>query len=275
MIRCTPITASCGAEVSGVSLRAGLSPEEARSLRAALLTHKVLVLRDQHPSPSDQIRLGQALGTLAPRHPLYPKVDGHDDIIVIRDDASSPPENEVWHADLSCYPSPPFAAVLHGAEIPPVGGDTLWVNMAAVAASLSPPMQRFLEGLTALHTLEKGFDFLDPVDQADRIAALTASRGETHRADHPVLRRHPLTGEPVLYVNASFTVCVNELHRAESKQLLSFLCSLAEQPRYQMRLRWSPGTVVVWDNWATQHFAAADHFPATREVHRVTVQRPH
>ena len=46
-------------------------------------------------------------------------------------------------------------------------------------------------------------------------------------------------------------------------------------PRYQFRLKWRPGTVAIWDNWSTQHFACGDHFPAKRQMQRVTVSRAH
>ena len=88
---------------------------------------------------------------------MYPKVAGYEDIIIIRNDDDNPPENEVWHADMTYREVPIFASVLHGVHIPPVGGDILLVDMVAVAEGLSAPMRQFLTGLTARHTTQKGF----------------------------------------------------------------------------------------------------------------------
>ena len=193
---------------------------------------------------------------------------GHEDIIIIRNDENNPPENEIWHADMSYLKMPIFASVLHGVKIPPAGGDTLWVDMAAIAADLSAPMASFLRSLTASHTIEQGFSFVADLGQNDRAATLAKSINENSRANHPV------TGIEALFVNAAFTVGINELSRNESDDILRHLYQLINHQRYQLRVKWQPGTVIMWDNWATQHFACGDHYPAPREMQRVTVGTP-
>lgn len=267
----TPLTATLGAEIRGIDLGRDLSPDLAGEIRAALLDRGVLVFRDQHLAPEAHLAVGAALGRLAPRHPLYPHVEGHERIMRIVDDPASPPENETWHSDLSFRADPPFAALLHGVTIPPAGGDTLWCDMRAAAAALSEPMRAFLEGLEAEHAQEKGFAFLRGSGQSDRAAALEGQDRAANTARHPVIKRHPATGRPVLYVNEAFTTRIHGLAPAESDALLALLTAMTRHPRFQLRLRWSPGALVIWDNWATQHFAAADHWPAAREVQRVTV----
>ena len=273
----TPLTATIGAEIGDVQLSdlvATAKTSVATDLCRLLVRYKVLVFRDQHPGPDTHLAVGQLLGRLAPPQPMYPTVDGFDDIIIIRNDAANPPENEVWHADMSYLQQPVFAAVLHAVDVPPAGGDTLWADMTAIAADLSPPFAAFLGGLTAHHTIEQGFAFVADLGQTDRAATLAQAMGAGNRADHPVLRRHPVTGAETLFVNAAFTTVINELGAAESAAILAYLYQLTANPRYQVRVKWRPGTVVIRDNWATQHFACGDHYPAYREMQRVTVGTP-
>lgn len=272
-----PLTATLGAEANGIDLIDVIQENDdskAGMLCDALTRHKVLIFRSQHPSPDMHIAAGKKLGALAPKHPLYPKVEGYEDIIRIVNDDDNPPENEVWHADVTFDANPSFAAVLHGVEIPEVGGDTLFADMGAIARDLSSSFKRFLRGLTAFHSLEQGFKFVHDRQADARSSALANTEKQAFSATHPVLRPHPITGEEILYVNASFTEYIHELAPAESQHLLDYLFGLVKNPRYQLRVKWQKGTVLMWDNWATQHFACGDHYPRHREVQRVTVQHP-
>jgi len=270
-MQCIPLTRHLGAEVHDVDLNREPQAEFAESLHRALLQYGVLVFPGQALQPAAHVALGRMLGPLARAHPMYPKVAGFEDIIIIRNDAQTPPENTVWHSDLSCYALPPFASVLHGVEIPVTGGDTLWCDMAAVHDHLSPAMQTFLAGLRAEHDLRQGFGFLQDGSQVERLEALRQADRDSNRALHPVVWRHPSSDRPLLYVNTSFTRRIVDLSPAESDTLLGYLVGLANRPDYQLRLRWQPGTVAIWDNWRTQHFACGDHYPAYREMQRVTV----
>ena len=273
-----PQTASIGAEISSVTLKEIVSANDTalhEELVSLLTRHKVLVFRDQHPDPDTHVRLGRVLGELAPIHPLYPKVDSHQDIIIIRNDKDNPPENEVWHADLSFHEAPGYAAILHGVEIPPAGGDTLWVDCEKIAADMSASMLQFLGQLSAYHTMHKGFSFVKVGGQQARSEAFDTVDHDANSAHHPVIRHHPISGAPCLFVNAAFTEKINELSSDESETLLDYLCGLTHNPRYQFRLKWRPGTVAIWDNWSTQHFACGDHFPAKRQMQRVTISRAH
>lgn len=274
-----PITVHLGSEVSGVDLN-DLDTDLADAIYRALLDRGVLVFRDQQITSETHVALGRSFGPLADPHPLYPSVEGFTDIIRVRNDENNPPENEVWHSDLSCRPAPPFVSVLRGALIPPVGGDTLWADLRAIHDALSPAQRSMLEGLTATHSLEQGFRFLDDFvsneetandEQRSRQAALGNTAKPENRTSHPVIVRHPATGRSIVYVNESFTESINGVSPEESQRVLSHLYAQVRNPRFQMRLRWTPNTVVMWDNWATQHFACGDHYPQRREVQRVTV----
>ena len=112
---------------------------------------------------------------------------------------------------------------------------------------------------------------------------VSAEKREELRRDyppvaHPVVRRHPETGERHLFVNHVFTTGILGLEDQESKALLSYLTDRVKAPEYQVRFRWTPNAIVFWYNRATQHYAVLDYWPQPRVVERVTVQgtdRPH
>jgi taurine dioxygenase len=86
-----------------------------------------------------------------------------------------------------------------------------------------------------------------------------------------VVRTHPVSGRQGLYVNPQFTIQIKGMKPKESRALLDLLFSLVHVPEYQFRLRWSPGTIVFWDNTLTQHYAANDYYPERRRMERTAV----
>jgi len=91
------------------------------------------------------------------------------------------------------------------------------------------------------------------------------------RAEHPVVRTHPVTGRKCLYVNRFFTTRIVGLSKIESDGLLQMLFRHVETPEFQVRFRWQPGSIAFWDNRCAQHRALWDYYPNRRYGHRVTV----
>jgi taurine dioxygenase len=88
---------------------------------------------------------------------------------------------------------------------------------------------------------------------------------------HPVIRTHPVSGAKGLFVNEGFTTRINELSPAESRAVLDLLFAHIAKPDFQIRYRWKPNAVAMWDNRATQHYAVADYLPHRRVMHRATI----
>jgi taurine dioxygenase len=86
-----------------------------------------------------------------------------------------------------------------------------------------------------------------------------------------VVRVHPVTGKKIVYVNATFTSHIKGLPRAQSDALLTQLFDLAKVPELQARFQWQTGSLAVWDNRSTQHYAVGDYFPQHRKLHRITI----
>ena len=267
---CGPVL---GAEVVGLRPQGGVGPQQAAALRWLLLRHKVLFFRDLDISHEEHLALGRVWGELE-GHPVIAHVPGFPEILDIRG-AEGRVEDEAdarrfrrldkWHADVTFRARPSLGAVLRARELPASGGDTLWADAAAVYEGLSDEVKAKIEGLTATHDLL--FDFGDRV-APERRAALAAEFPPQH---HPIVRRHPETGERVLFVNASFTRRIDGLDEAEGAALLAHLLDQFKTPEHQVRFRWSPDAVAVWDNRATQHYPVADYWPARRRMERVTI----
>ncbi len=242
--------------------------ELADAVHAALMENSVLVLPDALLDPASMVQLGAALGTLGARHHSYVTLPEFEDVVVLTWEGDQKPDAAEWHADMTYRPVPPFASILKAVEVPPVGGDTLWASMFAVHDALDPGLRRDLAQLDAVHDMGafRTGAYLQGGD-AGISEALTLAGS----AVHPVVDQHPVTGRPYLNVSESFTRFVIGLSAPESGRLLTMLFDLVNRPDFQVRLRWQPGTVAIWDNRGTQHYAVADYLPHRRVMHRVAV----
>ncbi|MEN8160838.1 MAG: TauD/TfdA family dioxygenase, partial [Myxococcota bacterium] len=169
-----------------------------------------------------------------------------------------------WHTDVSCDAVPPYGSLLYVTETPECGGgDTLYADMALAYDLLSEPIQRMLEGLTAVH------DGALPYVGAYKT---TPPEGGYPRSKHPVVTRHPETGRKILYVNSGFTTRIVGLSPRESRAILDMLFRhIDSTPKLYCRVAWEPGTLTFWDNRCTQHHAVWDYHPHTRRGARVSV----
>jgi taurine dioxygenase len=244
------LSGSLGAEIHGVSLeKAG--PAEADAIRSLLLEHLVLFFPEQHLTPDQHIAFGRLFGELE-AHPNLSLGAERPEFFELKAEGGAGAIADEWHSDLTCQAQPSVLAILHMKKCPPFGGDTMWANMYKAYEELSPPLQEFCEGLTALHD------------------AHAHGKPET-MAVHPVVRVHPVTGRKSLFVNEHFTRRIVELAHPESDALLQFLTRWASNPRFTVRYRWSEGTIAMWDNRCTQHYVLND-FEGERVIQRVTVR---
>lgn len=259
-----PLTPVIGAEVGAVDLSQPLSDEQQSEIERALADHLVLFFRDQRLTPEQHLAFGQRFGELHV-HPAAPNA-GYPELMVIRADESSVRANgEGWHSDVSCEVEPPMGSILYLQECPPSGGDTLFANTYAAYEALSERMKTYLEGLSAVHDGEHVYRGLyENLGVADKPSY--------PRAEHPVVRTHPVTRRRCLFVNRGFTTRLVGLPRDESRAVLDYLFEHLEQPLFQCRFRWQASSVAFWDNRCTQHRAMWDYWPQTRSGHRVTIR---
>lgn len=271
------LTCAIGAELKGVSLaEAAINDDLFAEIKAALLAHKVLFVRGQRLSDAEHGAFARRFGPLED-HPLTKSVEGEPGIIHIYKSPDSPPERyeNAWHTDATWRECPPMGAVLRCVQCPEVGGDTMWANMELAYERLPDGIKNDIADLRARHSMEATFMAAKPV--AERLAM----KERFPDPEHPVVRTHPETGAKALFVNI-FTTHFTNYHTAKrvrygmdanpgGGELLSYLIRQASIPEYQVRWRWTPDSVAIWDNRCTQHYAVMDYPPCHRKMHRATI----
>jgi taurine dioxygenase len=267
-LTCTRLTPALGATATLSQDVGDVSNELADMVHSALVEHSVLVFPEADLDAKRMVQLGNALGTLGVRHHSYTTHPDFEDVVVLTWEGDQKPDAAEWHSDMTYRPQPPFASILKAVEVPPVGGDTLWASMFAVHDALEPGLRRDLAQLEAVHDMGafRTGAYLEGGDEGIGAALMKAGT-----AVHPVIAHHPVTGRPYLNVSESFTRFVIGLSAPEGARLLTYLFDLINRPDFHMRLRWQAGTVVIWDNRGTQHYAVADYLPHRRVMHRVAV----
>jgi taurine dioxygenase len=260
--------AKLGAQIHGLDLKRGMSPATARAFEAALIEHKVLVLRDQDLTTAEHVAISRLFGELEV-HPMRPQGE-FPEILVLDNHKDNPVlSTDVWHSDTTFRTNPTKYTILRCQIIPRVGGDTLWADMTAAYEGLSGTFKAMIAGLRAVHDF-RNFRALFSKSEEDQ-AKLRRMEELFPNPSHPVVRTHPASGKKAIYVNPQFTLRIEGLQGDESRALLDVLFEQAHVPEYQLRLRWEPNTIVFWDNISTQHYAANDYYPQRRRMERTAV----
>lgn len=268
-----PLTRHIGAELSGLDLDRPLDPDDAAILHQAWLRYKVIFFRNLDISHESHLRVGRLFGELE-GHPVIPHVEGHPEILVIRGIEGRKPDPATveplkafnkWHADVTFRQKPSIGSVLRARHLPPLGGDTIWADAAAAYRGLPDAVKERVATLDAEHDILRSFG-----------PRVTPEKREQLRLDHPpsrhpIVRTHPETGEKILYVNYTFTTRILDVEPDESDTLLKLLVDRIKVPEYQVRFRWTPNAIAIWDNRSTQHYAVGDYWPDDRVMERVTV----
>jgi taurine dioxygenase len=276
-MRIEPLTCAIGAQLHDVHLADAIDDDNLfAAIRAALLKHRVLFLRDQDIARDEHVAFARRFGELED-HPVAGSDPGHPGLVRIYKTPDQPNERyeNAWHTDATWRVAPPFGCVLRCVECPPVGGDTMWANMALAYENLPAHVKTQIAGLRARHSIEASFGAAMPIEKR------LALKAQFPDAEHPVVRTHPETGEKVLFVNA-FTTHFTNYHTPERVRfgqdaspgaglLLNYLISQAHIPEYQVRWRWQKNSIAIWDNRSTQHYAVMDYPPCHRKMERAGI----
>ncbi|OBT44203.1 hypothetical protein VE00_04810 [Pseudogymnoascus sp. WSF 3629] len=243
------VTESIGTELKNVQL-SQLDTKQLDELAALVNERGVVFFRDQDLTTERQVEIFEHFGVLD----THPTQKDTKHFIVGGNNADwrtllkyTPWPMSDFHSDTSFEINPPSYSLLRMEEHPAVGGDTAWVSGYGLYDELSPHMQKFLEGLHAVHTSRLQYDTLiDYFGDEPRRPPM-----DTH---HPAIRTHPVTGLKSLNVNIVYCTGFAELKKAESDALLQFLTLLIHSSDdHYVRWKWQPGSIALWDNRSSLH----------------------
>ncbi len=261
-----------GAVIGGVRIGGDLDPEVVAELRAALLRHRVVFLRDQHHvTDADQLAFARLLGDVTRPHPTL----AGDGQVILPIDSERGKANS-WHTDVTFVDRVPAISILRAITLPPYGGTTVWANTVEAYRRLHPALQALVGNLRAVHSnlydyaaFQAKIGGLDVKEQQHR----DEFRHLVFETEHPVVRVHPETGEPSLLLG-HFVRGFSGLSSADSADLYALLQRHVTRLENTVRWSWRPGDVAIWDNRATQHYAVADYDDLPRLMHRITIAGP-
>ena len=272
MLIIDPVTPSIGAVISGLDFSKTVPESIYDEIYQALIQYLVIFICGAEIDPVRHLELAKNFGELDEPHPLYPHVDGFENIVKLENDGNAPPDTNSWHTDLTFKAVQPFASILIARQVPDVGGDTMWSSNYAAYDRLSDGLKHDLLSLEAVHDFG---DFRnsfanqqDGQSGARRLNEKIVMFGHNVR---PLIDVHPVTGRKFLNFNEAFVTHIVGLTTNESNALKTFLANHMNRPEDQVRWKWSNGDLVMWDNRVTMHYALADYLPQYRCMNRVTV----
>jgi len=269
-MKITAASEHVGATVSDVDLR-DLDESSVAALEQAWAEHGVLFFRGQELTEDDHIAFAEHFAEIDVNK-FFTPVDTHPTIAEVRKEADQTVNvGGGWHTDHSYDVEPARGSILVARDLPPAGGDTQFLSVGAAYDALSDGLKETLSQLSAHHSNEHVFGAQEDSaygEDDDRFHNADAVGGTTH----PVVIRHPQTGRNLLYVNAAFTTHFVGWTPEESKPLLSFLFGHIANGGFDHRFEWEPGSVAMWDNRSTWHWAHNDYDGHRRLMHRITVR---
>ena len=246
-----------GSEISGIDLKQPLPAATVQALKARLFERGVLLFRDQHLTSDQQIAFTGLFGEVRGYDGSDPRPSVWDSRKGIHGRVAR------WHTDGTHVEAPATINTINPVILPEGGGgDTIWASTSAAYDRLSPPLQRLAEKLVAIHATTplvatewpKGFG------------------GKFVWSEHPVVTIHPVTGRKALFVSPRYTPEIKDLRPNESADLLKVFFHHITLPEHQVRIQWEPGSLVIWDNRITQHYAVDDYGDDVRVIHNVGVR---
>jgi taurine dioxygenase len=265
------LTPNIGAEIKGINL-SSLNKENIDLIYKSLISNKVIFFREQLIKPKEHLNFAQLFGGIESPHPVYPYVKNFKQIVLLENNKDNPPDTDVWHTDVTFKPKPAFASILYSKIIPPYGGDTLWSCLTSIYDALPKDIKKYLESLRAIHDMGDFRNTFTKNENEGNAQKLKDGFNKFGSSIHEVIKKHPITNKKFLYINPGFTNHIVGLSASDSNNILNYLFNFMNKPEYQIRFKWTPNTVAMWDNRCTMHYAVSDYMPNRRIMHRVTIK---
>ncbi len=276
-IRVAPVSPALGAEVSGVDLAQPPDGDTAAEIRRAFHEHLVLFFRRQTLTPAQQVACAGIFGDVG-TYPFAEPIAEHPQVVaIVKEPHQTTNFGGMWHTDTPYLAHPAQGSALYALEVPDSGGDTLWANGYRAWETLSSGLRETLAPLDAVHSAARNKARLRAEPLRDgTMRGYDGPAMDDAEATHPVARIHPETGRTALYLSPAHTSRFDGWSEAESAPLLDRLFRHMTAEENTCRLRWTRGTLAIWDNRCTLHYPLNDYHGQRRVMHRVTIagERP-
>jgi taurine dioxygenase len=271
-ITVAPLAGALGAEIFGVDIT-DVDQETYVEIHQAFLNHSVIFFRDQDLTPETQMAFGRLFGPLN-RHSYVKGMNDYPDVFrIVKEPTDVHHFGNAWHSDLAYEEKPALATILYGIDVPEVGGDTMFTSLYAAYDALSDGMKRMLADLRIVFTNANTYGKDATRFKAGVARDMTVAQApEEKEVQHPIVRTHPETGRKALYLSTTHFSRIEGMSKAESQPLLDQLAKHAVRPDFTCRFKWRPGSIAMWDNRCTMHYAVNDFPEARRIMQRVTLQ---
>lgn len=270
-----PLSTHVGAEIRGVDLGCDLSERTVAEIKHAFHESGMVVFHDQNITPEQHIAFARHIGDINVNR-FFASLEGYPEIAeVLKEPHHEKNIGGGWHTDHTYDQAPALGSALLAREVPSTGGDTLFTHMAAVFDSLSKGLKDMLRTMKARHSSRHVFGasrYATEEQQKEWEGRMKNADAALQDAVHPVVITHPESGREVLYVNGGFTLGFEGWTDEESKPLLDYLYSVAVRPEFTCRLAWRKGSLALWDNRSTWHYALNDYPGERRYMHRITIE---
>ena len=272
MLNVKKITPAIGGIIQGINFSKPINETTQDAIYHALLEHKVIFFRNAEITPAAHLAFARSFGVIDEPHPIYPHVDGYENIVKLENNEKTPPDTNAWHTDLTFKQHQPFASILVARTVPDIGGDTLWSSSSAAYDRLPEHMKAYLGDLEAIHDMgDFRNNFVSDTSTEDSRQRLNDAIVRFGQNVRPLIQKHPITGQTFLNFNEAFVNHIVGLTTNESNALKTWLTNHMNRPEIQMRWKWEAGDIAMWDNRITMHYAVADYLPAYRCMNRITV----
>jgi len=276
MLDVTPSGQSCGASVTGVDLSEALAPDIIAKIRQLWLQHQVLVFPAQKLTDEDLVRITNYFGSVGD-DPFFVPIEDNGQVVALtrRADETAPVFAESWHTDWSFKENPPIGTCLYAITIPPVGGNTGFINQTKALAAMPHELRARLEGKQALHSAAVAYApdgvYGERDASSDRSMQILSNESARDVLTHAIIQAHPETGEPTIFGTYGYIAGIEGMQAEEAQQLVADLYQWQIREEFQYTHKWQAGMLVMWDNRCVLHKANSGYDGHARELHRTTI----
>lgn len=269
------LTRHIGAQIDGIDLSRPMTDEQFQDINDTLVTHGVIVMRDQDLPPKMHVdfasRFGKLVGHVVKRFGLeeYPEVTLISNVVNEKGEKiGADRAGMVWHSDMSYMPRPVLGSMLYGVECPDQGANTEFASMFAAHDALPETLREHLAGLRGVHDYAWHYETY----LAHRPPLTNEEKAKTPPVTHPALRTHPVTGRRAVYLGEGLTRTIEGMVEDDGRKLVVEVSQFSTQPEFVYSHKWQVGDLVMWDNRSTMHRATEFDNRQRRLMRRTTVE---